>query len=301
MNTVHLEHFVAFVECGTRAAAAKKLYTAPQSISKSIQALEREFGVTLIQKSGRAIAPTPTGRRFYEEASEALGCIERLRLIASAGQAPSPEKIAIAIATAPFDSSPVIGKHIEAQNQGASPVELSFLFGPSGSCLSAVEEDVADCALVFGKVEKPGVTCHRLFSLSPTVLMAHTHPLARQRALRFEDMLLFPIAAPTDMRHCRQLIKERFREQTGRSVAFQHVAQGQEKKFFLRESGLMFSANRKMLDSIPSYLLAKEITEEESFAISCFYIEKEGIHRSVSAFVIPRLRRAIFPQKVPSR
>lgn len=313
MNTVHLEHFAAFVECGTRAAAAKRLYTSPQSISKSIYALEREFGIALVRKSGRNTVLTSAGYRFYEEVAAVLGHVEHLRRLAAVSQTSGPEKVAIAIATAPFDSSHVMEERIEAQNREGSPVELSFLFGPSGSCLSAVEEGIADCALVFGRVEKPGMACRRLFSFSPTVLMARTHPLAKRHALRLEDdtrdslndeaplaqhhalrlddMLPFPIAAPTDMRHCRRLIERRFEERTGRAISFCNVAHGGEKEFFLRENGLMFSTDVEMLDAIPTYLSTRCIAEEDSFSISCFYVEKKSADTALSAFVIPRLKR----------
>lgn len=288
MNTVHLEHFTAFVECGTRIAAAKRLYTSPQTISKSICALEREFGIPLVQKIGRNITLTPTGQRFYEGAAETLGCIEHLRDLARHDTGHRGlERATVAIATAPFDNSHTI----ETQAEQTSPAKLSFLFGPSGSCLSAVEEGVADCALVFGKVEKQGLTCRYLFSFSPSVLITHTHPLARHHVLRFEDMLAFPIAAPTDMRHCRRLIEDRFKERTGRSIGFRHVARNHEEKFFLQENGIAFSADAKVLDSIPPYLLTKEIDYEESFAVPCFYVEKETDDRSMSTFVISRLKR----------
>lgn len=291
MNTVHLEHFAAFVECETRAGAAKRLYTSPQSISKSIYALEREFGIALVRKSGRNTVLTSAGYRFYEEVVEVLGHIEYLRRLAAGNQTPGPEKIDIAIATAPFDSAHIIEERIEAQSHEGSPAELSFLFGPSGSCLSAVEEGIADCALVFGRVEKPGMACRRLFSFSPTVLMARTHPLAERRVLRLDDMLPFPIAAPTDMRHCRRLIERRFEERTGRAVSFCNVAHGGEKEFFLRENGLMFSTNAEMLNAIPTYLSTHRIAEEDSFSISCFYVEKKSADTALSAFVIPRLKR----------
>ncbi|MDO5043427.1 MAG: LysR family transcriptional regulator [Slackia sp.] len=287
MNTAHLEHFAAFAECETRATAAKKLYTSPQSISKSISALEREFGIALVQKSGRNTVLTPMGRRFYEGTIEVLGCIERLRDLAeSDGSQGGPEKATVAIATAPFDSTHAI----EARAKQTPTAGLSFLFGPSGSCLSAVEEGIADCALVFGKVEKPGMTCRHLFSFPPSVLIARAHPLAHHHTLRFEDMLPFPIAAPTDMRHCRQLIEKQFRERAGQPIDFCHMAHGREKEFFLRENGLAFSANAEMLDSVPSYLMTKAIDEKEAFTVSCFYTEKETADRSMSTFVIPRLK-----------
>lgn len=74
-----------------------------------------------------------------------------------------------------------------------------------------------------------------------------------------------------------------------------------KRTFFLQENGLAFSANAEMLDSIPSYLLAKKIDDEESFAVSCFYVEKETGDKSVSAFVIPLLKRMDALRKTQNR
>src|SRR5215469_14013002 len=58
--------FVATVKLGTLSRAAESLYLSQPSISLQLQALERELGVELLQRSRRRINLTDAGEALYE-------------------------------------------------------------------------------------------------------------------------------------------------------------------------------------------------------------------------------------------
>ena len=74
--------FLQVVECGGFSAAAQHLYLSQPSISNQVRQLERSLHVTLIDRSGARIRPTPEGevlvdyaRRMFALADEAVTAV----------------------------------------------------------------------------------------------------------------------------------------------------------------------------------------------------------------------------------
>ena len=50
LNLENLRQFVAFADCGTLAAAAKKCHISQPTITRPMQVLEEDFGVPLFER-----------------------------------------------------------------------------------------------------------------------------------------------------------------------------------------------------------------------------------------------------------
>jgi DNA-binding transcriptional LysR family regulator len=66
MDTDFLETFVAVVEGGSIAEAARRLNLTPAAVALRTRTLENEFGARLLVRSGRTVAPTEAGREIAE-------------------------------------------------------------------------------------------------------------------------------------------------------------------------------------------------------------------------------------------
>ncbi|MBN1086034.1 LysR family transcriptional regulator [Erwinia aphidicola] len=64
--------FVAVVQQGSLAAAARKLQRSAPAITRTLAALERRFALSLIERSTRRLSPTPAGIALYERATVLL-------------------------------------------------------------------------------------------------------------------------------------------------------------------------------------------------------------------------------------
>ncbi|MBD8879039.1 LysR family transcriptional regulator [Rhodanobacter sp. 7MK24] len=71
--------FVAIVEQGNLTAAARHLRRSLQAVSRSLQVLERELGVELIQRTTRRVQPTAAGLAFHARIRTALADIDLAR------------------------------------------------------------------------------------------------------------------------------------------------------------------------------------------------------------------------------
>lgn len=72
MNLDHLYYFKALVEAKSRTVAADRLAITPSTLSLAISKLERELGVTLIEKKRGSVELTTDGVAFYEYVATAL-------------------------------------------------------------------------------------------------------------------------------------------------------------------------------------------------------------------------------------
>ena len=81
----HLRAFVAVAETRNFTRAAERLHLAQQAVSKSVSQLERELGVTLLERTTREVRLTAAGRDLAEEGAAILAAAD-----AAFARAPPP-------------------------------------------------------------------------------------------------------------------------------------------------------------------------------------------------------------------
>lgn len=85
MDTRYLQSFVAVVELGSMAEAARRLDLTPAAIAARVKALETEIGAPLVQRSGRSMRPTETGLKMLERARNVLRDVRDLLAVTGNG------------------------------------------------------------------------------------------------------------------------------------------------------------------------------------------------------------------------
>jgi len=77
-----MQSFIAVVECGSMAEAARRLNLTPAAIAARIRGLEKELGVPLIQRVGRTVKATEPGLKILDRAHAVLRDVRDLRATA---------------------------------------------------------------------------------------------------------------------------------------------------------------------------------------------------------------------------
>ncbi len=83
METQFLESFVAVVDSGSIAAAARQLNLTAAGVAQRIRALEREIGAPLISRSGRTVRPSEGGVAILARARKLLADAHDLQAVAA--------------------------------------------------------------------------------------------------------------------------------------------------------------------------------------------------------------------------
>ncbi|MGW0038310.1 LysR family transcriptional regulator [Gordonia sp. NPDC003376] len=77
----HLQVFLAVVEEGSFAAAARKLWISPSRATERVQQLERSLGVSLLDRSSRRLEPTQAGLALVPRAQAVAREFELIRAL----------------------------------------------------------------------------------------------------------------------------------------------------------------------------------------------------------------------------
>ena len=83
MDTQFLYTFVAVVDNGSMAAAARLLNITPAAVAQQIRSLEREIGAPLIARAGRTVSVTEAGSRILQRSRDLLRDVADLSAVAN--------------------------------------------------------------------------------------------------------------------------------------------------------------------------------------------------------------------------
>lgn len=180
LDLEELRQLAAFARWGTLSRAAEELHISQPTLSRTMQSLEEEFGVSLFVREKNKIELNETGRRAVEAAKELLREAEetvrrvreydrRLHTIAVESCAPAPM----------WALQPQLTRLFPGMSVSASLEEVEAIPGhvTGGSC---------DLGILPGAMEAAGVKCVPFLREELYVCLPPDHPLAGCASVTFE-------------------------------------------------------------------------------------------------------------------
>jgi DNA-binding transcriptional LysR family regulator len=198
-----LRAFHAVARTGSFSAAARELAYAQSVVSHHVAALEREFGLTLINRGTRPVSVTDAGERLLRHTESALGFIaaaeDELRAVAGLesgilriGAFLSAANTFVPAALARFEAAhPDVEVSLEQLEEPESLRRLR-----SGDLDLAVVYRVREASENGRKQDDDGFDEVYLADDPYRVALPLTHPLARRRELRLRDLAAERFIAP---------------------------------------------------------------------------------------------------------
>jgi DNA-binding transcriptional LysR family regulator len=175
INLHHLRLFATVVQEGGFTRAADKLRLSQPAISKSLNELERQLDVNLIDRTGRSIRLTAAGQTLYARARELFGvesAAER-ELRELRGLNRGMLRIAASTTIATYMLPPVLGRfHLRHPN-----VRIQTTSANTRAVLRMLLEFRVDVALVEGPVSDQGVVVEPWRDDELIVIAHPDHPL----------------------------------------------------------------------------------------------------------------------------
>ncbi|WP_018150043.1 LysR substrate-binding domain-containing protein [Leeia oryzae] len=188
MELRQLRYFVTLAEHLHFAKAAEALDLAPSALSMQLQALERELGVKLVQRTKRSVALTSAGQLFLQEARASLFQIKRTEMIArqaGRGEIGSLE-IGYVISAA---CAGIVQQILSAYRKDVPGIQIGLHELESPLQLQRLDEGKLDACIVrtiVGHAESFEVM--PLLHEDVVVALPKDHPLAKQAEVRAEDL-----------------------------------------------------------------------------------------------------------------
>lgn len=198
MDLRQLRYFVTVANERNFNKAAERLHMAQPPLSRSIQQLEAELGIDLIDRAARPLSLTPIGQLFYDQAVQVLRRMDDMRSMMSAAIATDKRRFTIG-----FVSSTIYARLpglIREFRHSMPDVELSLVESTTLDQIAALKEGRIDIG--FGRIrfEDPAVrrTVLRREPLMAAVPLASALGLdggsVSLAALAQERLILYPSA-----------------------------------------------------------------------------------------------------------
>lgn len=189
--------------------AARELGLSQPAVSARIDALQRDLGVKLLQRAGRAMALTPAGEVLAQEAGKVLARVEAARRAVEEVKGLVRGRLRIGASTTPgIYLVPRAAARFHREHPGVS-VEVRV-----GNTL-AVEEAVLrgeiHLGVVGGHLAARDLVTEDLAGDELAVFASPDHPLARKRSVELDEVLEHPFA----MREKGSATRERFERWLG--------------------------------------------------------------------------------------
>jgi DNA-binding transcriptional LysR family regulator len=198
MELRHLRYFIAVAEELHFGRAAQQLGISQPPLSQQIQALERELGARLFERTNRRVELSEAGRLFLEEARLVLVQVDKAADVARRAQLGKLGEMKIGFtSSAPFSTR--IPKAIHAFRQAFPAVHLNLQEMSSKKVAEALLDESIEIGLMRPLQLADSLRVQELFREPLVAVLNAAHPLAasggaglRLEALAGEPFVFFP-------------------------------------------------------------------------------------------------------------
>jgi LysR family transcriptional regulator, transcription activator of glutamate synthase operon len=188
MELRQLRYLVAIADEGSFTRAAARSHVAQPALSQQIRRLEREVGVTLVDRTTRRVRLTAPGIRLVERARRALAEVDAGLAELDEVAAVRGGRVAIgAMQTlGPFDLSRLLADFHARYPE----VELAVREEPSETLAERLRSDALDLAFlsVTHRIQGGGLRFQRLATEEVVVVLPPEHPLAGRARLPLAEL-----------------------------------------------------------------------------------------------------------------
>ncbi len=193
MELRHLRYFQAVAEELHVGRAAQRLHMAQPPLSRQIQALEAELGLTLFERTRRGVTLTAAGAAYQERVRDVFAAVDRAA--AEARRAAVGDLGRIAIGYVSSLAYVGLAELLRAFHATSPHVEVTVREGPPQEQLDALIEGRLDVGFVRGPVVEGGLIAEIARREPLVVALPSRHPLSRRSRLELRELAGEPMLA----------------------------------------------------------------------------------------------------------
>jgi DNA-binding transcriptional LysR family regulator len=184
MRLNHIRDFLAVVDAGSLRAAARAVGVSQPAMTKSLQQLEQELHVRLLQRSARGVVPTVAGKTFLARARVVQAELRKIEADLDAlGE--GNDGGAVAFGVAPMTGNLFVPEAMSSFRRTYPRARVRIVEGVNTALLPQVRDETLDFS-IGQKVPpiEPAIRFRPLFRLPLVVACRKGHPMAGARSLR---------------------------------------------------------------------------------------------------------------------
>lgn len=249
MKLHQLQYFCAACRYGNITKAADELHVSQPSISMAIRDLEREFGLSLIQRTNRGFSVTKEGAYFYEKAEILLEQAEDLgQIMRDMGNC----RKRISLGIPPMIGTFLFPKMYKEFHRLFPDIVLNSREGGSRDLMDMLDENALDFAILpTNQIARDQYNILPLTETETVFCICKAHPLAERQRVSIEDIKDEPLIMFNDGFYQNVVIKERFEREGYRPNILHYSSQFYTIREFISDgiaAGFMF---RSIAETVP--------------------------------------------------
>lgn len=209
MDTKQLAAFCAVVERESFSRAAASLGVTQPAVSQQVRALEQRLGQQLLDRSGRRVVPTDSGRQLYHGAQRLLAMEEQLLAeLTRPVRGPLTGALEIGASTGP---AAIVVPLLLCDFQQANPgIRVELAVHDTQTIVSLVAGRELELGVVGAARARRGVEFEPFFSDDVILVCPPGHPHAG-KTIGLEALLELPLVLMQEGAGVRQLLEDELR------------------------------------------------------------------------------------------
>ncbi|WEK42369.1 MAG: LysR family transcriptional regulator [Candidatus Sphingomonas colombiensis] len=195
MDLKRLRHAVGLADSGSFTAAAALLHISQPALSRSIQALEQEFGIELFRRTAAGVATTNAGAEIVSQARILLR--HAVRLVEHASHLAGAEAGLARIGVGPMFAD-FLAPFLRDQWQPMQQMRLQVHVLPVESLIDRLLSEELDFFVADGSIARrhPVLRLRTIGEAAIRYYVRPDHPLAGCIGVDTETLTRFPLASP---------------------------------------------------------------------------------------------------------
>ena len=190
-----LRAFCQVARLGSVSRAAEALFLSQPAVTLQLQALERELGVRLLERSGRRLIPTREGDLLYEMARPLVEGLDNLAATFRE-QVRGLDAGELNVAAGSSTILYLLPGIVDAFRREHADVRLTLHNVTGAGGLDLLRSDAVDLA-VGSMLDVPADLSYApVYSFEPMLIMPPEHPLADKKNLSLEDLSPYGLILP---------------------------------------------------------------------------------------------------------
>jgi LysR family transcriptional regulator, transcription activator of glutamate synthase operon len=195
MELQQLKYFREVAEREHVTRAAEKLFVSQSAVSRAVTQLEKELGVPLFYRQGRAVVLSRYGRIFLEHSIRALNILESGKRLLCEQTAGESGTVSLGfLHSLGVEMVPRLIKEYRRKHPG---IQFTLLVQRSGEMLmkELVAGSIDLCLSVPGMFQQKGIHWKHLLNEELMIALSQTHRLAARRTLNMRELSSEPFLA----------------------------------------------------------------------------------------------------------
>jgi molybdate transport repressor ModE-like protein len=192
MNLEHLRTLIAIAEQGSLSAAARSLRISQPAVTKQIQRMESEIGLSLLVRGPRRGAElTPAGERMLAFARETMASMESFEQELAVLKTLREGTLTLAASTIPGEY--VLPALLAGFRAKYPQLKVEMTISDTADVATKVLADEVDVGVIGSTVKRPGLRLERLASDEIVLVVPPGHPFADRERVSVEELREQPL------------------------------------------------------------------------------------------------------------